>query len=211
MDIYYLCPCCGKKQHIINPLILGSSWQNEMYKCLEIYLKTLQDDLIIEWKPKKPKLNLQLDNFEGEGQKIPKGIQLIYVPPRERGIEKKKEKKLEEFEETETSDPAWKLWEKLGSYFKVGEIEDGETLNESMVKYRIGTWTWRGFTRFQCKEWLNVGFLPSEAELAEYCRDIEGIEPDDAVNYYSKEELQKKLNKHKGIEEEENEDTDRDG
>jgi len=61
-----------------------------MYKCLETYLKSLQELEIKEWQPKKPKLLLKLDNFEQEPKKLPKSLQLAYVPPRERGQERKK-------------------------------------------------------------------------------------------------------------------------
>lgn len=208
MDIYYLCPCCNKKQRIINPLTLGSSWQDEMYRCLETYLKTLQKDVIDAWKPKSPKLTMGLDTFEGEQKKIPYSLQVVYVPPKERGEPIKKKTKLgEAVEEGETVDPTWKLWGNISKSFKLGEMEEGEALTESQVKYRIGTWTARAFTRSQVNEWLKVGFFASEAELAEFCRDILGIEPDDAVNFYSKEEIVKMYNKQKGIADEEDVDT----
>jgi len=75
-----------------------------MYKNLDTYLKAQQQFLYELWQPKKPKLLIQLDNFESEQTKIPQSIQKQYVPPKERG-RPEKEKKEKYTEPFETIDP----------------------------------------------------------------------------------------------------------
>lgn len=166
-----------------------------MYKCLDTYLKAQQEYIFELWQPKKPKLLIQLDNFEGEQTKIPQAIQKVYVPPKERG-KPEKEKKPEYTEPLETIDPTWRLWQELDPIFMVGRLEDGEALTESNVKIRIGEWTQRGFTRLECKEWMKAGIGAGEAHIASYCRDILAIEPEDIITHYGYDDIIKMYNEH---------------
>jgi len=186
-------------------------WKPEMFRCLDTWLKKIQQDL--DWKnqenPKKKKkerVEMTLDTFENEPKRVPWSMQERYVPASKREkMEDGDDEAIGWEDEFTTYSPAdaWKEWAKISPYFKLKKGEE-----EKHAKIRVMEWVVDpgGIKYKECKDWIDVGFKGSDALFVRWIRE-KGMNAETCLNNGSYDDLKKQFQEENQpeIEQEENE------